>query len=88
MGKYLNLLREEGRSSGTSNGEKKCVERPGPGESSLLVPGVRITWPGNEEPVILDCLHTEPDGSEWAFVTMADGWAAINAKYVTIVRTF
>ena len=88
MGKYLNMLGEGGLTPGISGAEQKVVGKQGPVEAKLLMPGDRITWLGNEAPAKLDCLHTEPDGTVWAFVTLPDGWAALNAKFVTTVRTF
>lgn len=86
MGKYLSMLGEGGTSPELSGPEKKASQGQRPVEAEPLVPGDLITWVGNEASAILDCLHTEPDGSVWAFVTLPDGWAAINANYVTVVR--
>lgn len=88
MGKYLNMIGEGGTLLGLSRPEKKAVGEQGPVESETLTPGALITWLGNDVPAVLDCLHTEPDGTVWAFVILPDGWAAVNTKYVTAVRTF
>jgi hypothetical protein len=88
MGKYLSMLGEDGTLPGLSGRGKRAHQNEGPIETTLLVPGVLITWLGNETPAVLDCLHTEPDGSVWAFVSLPDGWAAINTKFVTMVRMF
>lgn len=54
--------------------------------------GDQITWLSVDGkprgPVSIDFVHTDPDGSTWCFVTLPDGWAAVNAKYVTALRTF
>jgi hypothetical protein len=89
MGQYLNMLGESRKSKGLPDREiTKPAQAQETIESKPLVPGVLITWLGNDVPAILDCLHREPDGSVWAFVTLLDGWAAINAKFVTVVRPF
>ncbi len=49
--------------------------------------GCLITWHGADGrqrgPAMVDFLHTDPDGTCWAFVTLSNGWAAVNTKYVT-----
>jgi hypothetical protein len=58
--------------------------------ASALVPGNRITWQGAEGtprgPATIDFLHTAPDGTGWAFVTLASGWVAVNMKVVTQIE--
>ena len=54
----------------------------------LLHPGTQITWEGADLTLrhgIVDFLHTEADGSQWAFCTTADGWAAVNTKFITVI---
>ncbi|ULA61729.1 MAG: hypothetical protein LZF60_360076 [Nitrospira sp.] len=85
MGKYLNMIREDGKSRGRLDRSRAPLEKPVLAKTGDLIPGALVTWPGNDAPVFLDCLHTEPDGSVWAFVTMPDGWAAINASFVVAV---
>ena len=51
-----------------------------------LAPRDRITW-GPEGtlrgPATVEFLHTDPDGTEWAFVTLPDGrWTAVKMKFV------
>lgn len=51
-------------------------------------PGCLITWQGADGkprgPATVDFLHTDPDGTSWAFYTLPDGsWGAVNLKYVT-----
>jgi hypothetical protein len=54
---------------------------------TTLHPGSRITWQGADGkprgPAVVDFLHADPDGTVWAFVTLPDGWTAVNAKHVT-----
>ena len=58
--------------------------------SSALVPGSLITWQRTDAkrrgPTTIDFVHTDPDGSTWAFVTLPDGWAAVNAGQVTKIK--
>ena len=54
--------------------------------SLTIQPGDRITW-GVEGtcrgPATVAFLHTESDGTGWAFVTLPDGrWTAVNMKFV------
>jgi len=51
-------------------------------------PGDRIIW-GTEGtrrgPATVDFLHTDPDGTVWAFYTLSDeNWGAVNLKFVTV----
>lgn len=52
-------------------------------ESANIQPGSRITWEGADLTVrhgVVDFLHTDADGTVWAFVNMADEcWAAVKA---------
>lgn len=47
--------------------------------------GELITWQRTDGtqcgPATVDFLHTDTDGSTWAFVTTSDGWAVVNMKY-------
>ena len=56
-----------------------------------MAPVWQITWLGSDGklrgPAQVDVLHTDEDGTVWAFVTLPDGWAAVNTKYVTALRT-
>jgi hypothetical protein len=81
-------LRDEGpnvdpRRSGDRNGQAQ-----GP---PILQPGTVITWLSGDGkprgPAPIDFINADHDGTIWAFVTVPDGWAAINIKYVTVVRT-
>lgn len=53
--------------------------------------GVWITWPAADGstrgPARVDFLYADAEGTLWAFVTMTDeSWAAVNAKFVTIIE--
>jgi len=49
--------------------------------------GSIITWKAADLTVrrgLVDFLHTDADGTVWAFCTGPDGiWAAVNTKYLT-----
>ena len=48
-------------------------------------PGARITWEGADLTLrhgVVEFLHTDADGSQWAFCTTADGWAAVNVIFL------
>jgi hypothetical protein len=51
-----------------------------------LSPGSLITWEGADGTIRsggVDFLHTNADGTVWAFVTTSDGgWAAVDTKYL------
>jgi len=52
-----------------------------------IQPGDRITWGADgtlRGPATVDFVHTDPDGRRWVFCSMADGGAAVNAKFVTM----
>jgi hypothetical protein len=59
-------------------------------QQALIQPGFLITWKRfdgiQQSPAKVDCLHFDEDGSGWVFVTLPDGWAAVNTKHVTVVR--
>jgi hypothetical protein len=46
--------------------------------------GDSITWRGADDtirgPAVVDFLHVDCEGTVWAFVTLPDGWAAVNTK--------
>lgn len=53
--------------------------------------GSEITWRGTDGilrgPATVDFLHTDSDGSIWAFVTLSDGsWAAVNTKFLRQIQ--
>jgi len=49
----------------------------------------RVCWEGVEGATrsgVVDFLHTEPNGTRWAFVSLSDGgWAALNLKYARVI---
>jgi len=52
-------------------------------------PGDRITWGASgtpRGPATVDFLHTDPDGTGWAFVTLSPSWVAVNTKVVTHIE--
>lgn len=56
--------------------------------SAEIQPGSFITWQGADGkqrgPALVDFFYTDPDGSAWAFVTLREGWAAVNLKYARV----
>jgi hypothetical protein len=57
--------------------------------SRALAPGDRIEWERADLTVqhgVVDFLHTDPDGTGWAFVTLASDWVAVNTKVVTHIE--
>lgn len=54
---------------------------------SSIQPGSFITWERADLTVchgLVDFLHTDSDGTIWAFITLSGGnWAALNTKFVT-----
>jgi hypothetical protein len=63
-------------------GKVRLVQQP------TIAPGRVIAWEGPDlarRCAIVDFLHTDSDGTRWAFVTLPDGaWAAVNLKYATV----
>lgn len=55
-----------------------------------LTPGDRVTWQGADRPHrtgVVEFLHTDTDGTVWAFCACPDGrWAAVNTKYLTPIE--
>ena len=52
----------------------------------LIKPGDVIRWTrgdGSEHHGRVDSLHHDSDGTVWVFVTIGDGWAAVNLKFTT-----
>jgi hypothetical protein len=53
-----------------------------------IQPGESIRWTrgdGTEHHARVDFLHSDPDGTVWAFVTVGEGWAAVNLKFAAKV---
>ena len=87
MGKYLNMIRQAEKTHTQTGQDKEPVQvQSGPVEALPIVPGTQITWRADGKPrgpATVDFLHADPDGTVWAFVTLVDGWAAVNTKHVT-----
>lgn len=50
----------------------------------VISPGATIQWEGADlitRQGIVDLIHTDPDGGRWAFVTVGEGWCAVNLKF-------
>lgn len=57
---------------------------PGP-----IQPNDHITWTRGDGTIhsgVVDFVHVDETGTRWAFVTLGEGWAAINLKTVTLVK--
>lgn len=84
---YLEIIRQaeeahqpNGSMNATGGETSRCFQ------PSFVKPGNRITWGADglqRGPATVDFLHTDPDGTMWAFVTLPAGWAAVNTTYVT-----
>ena len=37
-------------------------------------------------PATIDFLHTDPDGTVWAFCSVADSWVAVNTTVLTHIE--
>ena len=88
MGKYLDMIRQEEAQKPTES-----IVDPVGGENTprteALAPGNAITWGGADGKqrgsAVIDYLHKDAGGTNWAFVTLPDkGWAAVNLKYATV----
>jgi hypothetical protein len=66
--------------------ETKC-EDPLTLPEALIQAGCRITWQGadgEDRSGVVDFLHTDADGTLWAFCICPGGtWAAVNRNYLT-----
>lgn len=66
---------------------KHLNQRPDTG--STIQAGDRITWTRGDLTVqhgTVDFLHTDPDGTAWAFCSVADSWVIVNTKFATMVE--
>ena len=57
--------------------------------SRALAPGDQITWGADgtlRGPATVDFLHTDPDGTGWAFCSVDDSWMAVNTRYLTHIE--
>jgi len=53
--------------------------------SSTIQPGSRVIWVrgnGSAQEGLVDFVHVDEMGTRWVFVTVAEGWAAVNLKFV------
>jgi hypothetical protein len=84
VGKYLDIIRR----AEAAHKPPDDTPRVSSGPPSTFAHGSKITWEGPDGqqrgPAIVDFLHTDPDGSVWAFVTLGEGWAAVNLIYVRV----
>ena len=54
--------------------------------SALIQPSCVIKWQrvdGSTHSGVVDFIHTDGDGTRWAFVTIGETWAVVNMKFVT-----
>ena len=71
--------------SPTAEPSSKSLAAPLP----TLDPGALISWgrgDGSRQEGFVDCLHTDDTGTPWAFVSFGKSWAAVNLKFVKVVR--
>jgi plastocyanin len=89
MGKYLDKIRQhEGTQPiETVKAEEALKQQKALDPSPTIQPGDRITWTRGDLTVqhgVIDFLHTDPDGTGWAFYTLPDGsCGAVNLNHVT-----
>ena len=76
---YLDIIRQAEETHKQSNPEKSAPS---------IQAGDSVSWQGADTkqrgPAMVDFLHTDSDGTIWAFVTLPDGWAAVNLKYAKV----
>jgi hypothetical protein len=85
VGKYLDIIRKAEETYKPLEGGLLPLTPP----HAVLSPGNSITWEAGGKqrgPAIVNFIHVSEDGSQWAFVTLLDGWAAVNSKYVLTVK--
>ena len=72
---------------GTAGTEGTRAEAPSvPVDTCLIRAGMVISWERadlSKRRGVVNFLHIDTDGTTWAFVTLVDEWAAVNAKHVT-----
>jgi hypothetical protein len=88
MGRYLDIIRQVEEAAKPVDPHKDAVQKPSQtSDSPSVQPGNRITWQGadgKDRSGVVDFLHTDADGTLWAFCTCPDGgWVAVNTKYAT-----
>lgn len=54
-----------------------------------IQPGDQISWMqvGQRQIGVVDFLHRDPDGQDWAFVTIGGSWAAVNLPYARVMSS-
>lgn len=55
----------------------------------LIQPGDAITWQradGSTPCGVVDFIHVDETGTRWAFVTLGEGWVAMNQRVAEIVK--
>jgi len=51
--------------------------------------GSLISWTradGSAQTGVVDCLHVDVDGQQWAFVSLGKTWAAVNMKFAMVMK--
>lgn len=90
MGKYLNMIRQAEKFQGQTSQDKEPVQGQScPVEARPLLLGDEVTWQGSDGKAhegVIEFVHTDHDGSRWAFCSVADRWVAVNTKFVTMVE--
>ncbi len=52
-----------------------------------IQPGDRITWTrgdGTTPSGLVDAIYVDESGTRWAFVTIGEGWSAVNTKFAKL----
>jgi hypothetical protein len=81
------LAKAQGRVREATGSVDHLEEREKRKTTRALAPGDWIEWERADLTVqhgVVDVLHTDADGTGWAFYTLLDGsWGAVNLKHVT-----
>ena len=82
---------ELGTMSGMSVPDIEVSAKNSPDQIPLtptIQPGDQISWmrAGQRQVGLVDFLHRDSDGQDWAFVTLGENWAAVNLKFVQTAK--
>ncbi len=90
MGRYLNILRQAGVFDApkrdrllADHSDFRDLTKDRAFQCGVLIAWKRID--GTTARGLINLIHTDPDGTCWAFVTLADVWVAVNLKFAKII---
>ena len=61
-----------------------------PDTGSTIRPGSFVAWrrgDGSKQEWFVDAIHVDDTGTRWAFVSFGKTWAAVNLKFLTVVKS-